>query len=41
MAGLDDILALLCGRKVLDEASNTWRVFDAGGTELALSLIHI
>lgn len=35
MAGLDDILALLCGRKVLDEASNTWRVFDAGGTELA------
>lgn len=32
---LDDILALLRGRKVLDETSNTWRVYDAGGVELA------
>lgn len=35
MAALDDILALLRGRKVLDEATNTWRVYDADGAELA------
>jgi hypothetical protein len=35
MTGLDSILALLRGRKVLDEATNTWRVYDAGGVELA------
>jgi hypothetical protein len=32
---LDSILALLRGRKVLDETTNTWRVYDAGGAELA------
>ena len=32
---LDQILALLTGRKVYDKTSGLWRVYDAGGTELA------
>lgn len=32
---LDSILALLTGKKVYDPATKLWRVYDAGGTELA------
>ena len=32
---LDQILALLQGRKVYDKTTGLWRVYDAGGTELA------
>lgn len=32
---LDQILALLTGRKIYDSATKLWRVYDAGGIELA------
>jgi len=32
---LDSILALLTGKKVYDPATKLWRVYDAGGAELA------
>ncbi len=35
MTALDDILALLRGRKILDETTGTWRVYDSNGVELA------
>lgn len=35
MPALDAILALLTGRKVYDPATGLWRVYSAGGDELA------
>ena len=32
---LDQILALLTGRKVYDPATHLWRVYDSGGVEIA------
>lgn len=35
MAALDEILSILTGKKVFDEATNTWRVYDSLGNEIA------
>ncbi len=35
MATLDQVLAILMGRKVYDATTKLWRVYDADGNELA------
>lgn len=35
MAALDQILAILMGRKVYDSTTKLWRIYDQYGTELA------